>query len=140
MKIGAAIQTAVQTVTKDWTTYKKKTFRDARRGQRALERMYVGRTRQESLREIVWRLMKRAYLAASANGTLPASARQIFYQARPLVAAETEKPLDDNYFTQTLLPDYLDEHNVTWDVVFDARGHLWEPHTDHEIQLTPSLT
>ena len=29
--------------------------------------------------------MEQAYMAASANGTLPASARQVMYQARPLV-------------------------------------------------------
>jgi hypothetical protein len=40
--------------------------------------------------------------------------------------------LDDQYFTQTLLPDYLTENPQTtsnWDVVFDARGHFAEPHT-----------
>jgi Topoisomerase 6 subunit A/Spo11, Toprim domain len=36
--------------------------------------------------------------------------------------------LNDVYFTQTLLPDYLIETGVDWDVVYDARGHFKEPH------------
>ena len=40
----------------------------------------------------------------------------------------TGKQLESNYFTQTLLPDYLQETGVDWDVVYDARGHFNEPH------------
>jgi hypothetical protein len=79
--------------------------------------------------------MERAYLKASANGTLPANARQIMYAARPLIQQQTEKKLDDQYFTQTLLPDYMREYSVPWNVVFDDRGHFHEPHTDRSIGL-----
>ena len=85
--------------------------------------------------------MEEAYLKASGGGTLPASARQIMYQARPIILAQIDKQLGknfDQYFTQQLLPGYLMEYsNKTndWDVVFDARGHFWEPHTKKEIQL-----
>ena len=76
--------------------------------------------------------METAYLKASSNGTLPAHARQIMYAARGAIQERTQKPLGDQYFIQTLLPDYLREHpdkEVSWDVVFDARGHFEEPHT-----------
>jgi hypothetical protein len=46
--------------------------------------------------------------------------------------------LDDQYFTQTLLPDYLAENPTQtsgWDVVFDARGHFEEPHTKLVVPL-----
>ena len=33
------------------------------------------------------------------------------------------------------MPDYIEEHGVDWDVVFDDRGHFREPHTDHQIGL-----
>jgi len=36
------------------------------------------------------------------------------------------------------LPTYVAKHpaeTADWDVVCDARGHLWEPHTDHEVAL-----
>src|SRR5262249_48665276 len=50
----------------------------------------------------------------------------------------TGKTLDDQYFCQTLLPDYLTEHadaTAGWDVVFDARGHFTEPHTKLIVPL-----
>jgi hypothetical protein len=46
--------------------------------------------------------------------------------------------LDDHYFTQTLLPDYLTNHperTANWDVVFDARGHFTEPHTGRTVPV-----
>ena len=57
--------------------------------------------------------MEAAYMAASGNGGLPATARQIFYQARPKIMALTDdKELQYGYFSQTLLPDYIEEHGV----------------------------
>jgi len=85
--------------------------------------------------------MERAYLAASANGTLPAHARQIMYQARGPMQELVGKTLGkgfDSYFTQTLLPNYMAEHpeqTGQWDTVFDARGHLTEPHTGRSVPL-----
>ena len=77
--------------------------------------------------------MEAAYLKASAGGTLPANARQIMYAARPDILALTGKDeIDDAYFTQTLLPDYITEYGLedSWDVAYDARGHFTEPHRD----------
>ena len=73
-------------------------------------------------------------MAASGGGTLPAMARQIYYQARPKIMALTDdKELQYGYFSQTLLPDYIEENGVDWDVVYDARGHFEEPHTNRQI-------
>ena len=61
-------------------------------------------------------------------------ARQIYYQARPKIMALTDdKELQYGYFSQTLLPDYIEEHGVDWNVVYDARGHFEEPHTNRRI-------
>jgi hypothetical protein len=74
--------------------------------------------------------MQDAYMAASANGTLPANARQIYYAARPKILELAEKEsLDSQYFCQTLLIEYMREFDVEWDVVWDDRGHFKEPHT-----------
>jgi hypothetical protein len=43
--------------------------------------------------------MPTAYLKASANGTLPANARQIMYVARPYIQQKTGQQLGDKYFT-----------------------------------------
>ena len=61
------------------------------------------------------------------------------YAARSRILEMTGKPsLDDKYFTQNLLPDFMKEHpelTADWDVVFDARGHLIEPHTGRRVAL-----
>ena len=81
-----------------------------------------------------WEIMEAAYLRASANDTLPASVRQIYYQARPKIMEMTDdKELRYGYFSQTLVPDYIEEKGVSWNVVYDARGHLEEPHTNRRI-------
>ena len=83
-------------------------------------------------------VMTAAYLKASANGTLPANARQIMYAARPRILELTErKQLIDSYFTQSILPDYIESHpdSSEWDVVFDDRGTFTEPHTGRSIGL-----
>ena len=84
-------------------------------------------------------VMEQAYLKASANGTLPANARQIYYAARgPILKATGRESLDSNYFTQTLLMDYVESHSgqtSSWNIVFDDRGHFVEPHTRHAFGL-----
>ena len=84
--------------------------------------------------------MEQAYLKASDNNTLPANARQIMYAARPLILQKTVDKIwkNDSYFTQGLLPDYIEMHSeetANWDVVYDARGHLTEPHVKESLGL-----
>jgi hypothetical protein len=56
------------------------------------------------------------------------------YAARPEIQRRTGKQLQTAYFTQTLLPDYVERHDCAdWDVVFDPRGHFTEPHTGRSI-------
>jgi hypothetical protein len=61
------------------------------------------------------------------------------YAARPRILSLTGKTsFDDQYFTQTLLPDYQRERSdetANWDVVYDDRGHFSEPHTERRIGL-----
>src|SRR5262249_3656100 len=55
-------------------------------------------------------------------------------QARPKIMKLTDdKELQYGYFSQTLLPDYIEEHEVDWNVVYDARGHLEVPQTERHI-------
>jgi hypothetical protein len=57
------------------------------------------------------------------------------YAARPHIQKVTGQKLDDNYFTQTLLPNYIEENDVDWNVVYDARGHFTEPHDGKSFGL-----
>jgi hypothetical protein len=91
--------------------------------------------RGKYLTEAADEVMEQCYLKASDNNRLPATARQIFYVARPLIEEQTDKPLSYAYFSQTLLPNYVNEHGADWDVVYDDRGHFLEPHTERVIGL-----
>lgn len=138
LPFGDAVAKAVLDVTKDWAAYKKKEERDQKQADRLLERMSRKPAERASIKDAAYSVMAEAYQKASGNGLYPANARQIMYAARPAIQELTDKSLDDSYFTQTLLPDYMRENpeeTASWDVVYDARGHLWEPHTGHEIGL-----
>jgi Topoisomerase 6 subunit A/Spo11, Toprim domain len=130
--IANDILDAVETATSKWTRQKKSEERHPGNIRYRASRMTKEpRTTQK---EAAWEIMEEAYMAASGNGRLPALARQIYYQARPKIMAMTDdKELAYGYFSQTLLPDYIEEYGVDWDVVYDARGHFEEPHTNQRI-------
>ena len=132
-----ALQTAVTSVSKDWKVAKRSADKEDRVQRRALERMRGAYRSLPSIKEAAYEWMERGYLAASANGALPANARQIMYAVRPHVLEVTgECWKDSSYFTQHLLPDFIEEYGMDhWNVVFDARGHLREPHGGMRVDL-----
>lgn len=127
---------ATKRVTNKWAKVRKA---EERQSSRAYNRSYYMYSDRVCINEVAYEVMEEAYLKASDNGTLPANARQIMYAARPLILAKTTcKKFDSKYFTQHLLPDYIagnPSETADWDVVFDARGHLFEPHTKTEVKL-----
>lgn len=112
--------------TKKWTKVKKTEERSPASRRYRYSRMT--RERGVSLKEAAAQILPDAYAKVSGNGKLPANARQIMYAARGHIQKVTGQELNANYFTQTLLPDYLAETGVAWNVVYDARGHFNEPH------------
>jgi hypothetical protein len=89
--------------------------------------------RSMSIIDAASEVMVAAYMKASDNGKLPCPARMVMYAARPAMIQLTGRTdLKDEYFTQTLLPDYINAHPdecKDWEITFDARGHFEEPHT-----------
>jgi Topoisomerase 6 subunit A/Spo11, Toprim domain len=126
---------AVEAATHKWTRQKKSEERHP--GMRRYRVSRLTREPRTSQKDAAWQVMKESYLATSGPRNLPAESRQIFYQARPKIMALTEdKELDYNYFSQTLVPDYIEGHPrecASWNVVYDARGHFEEPHTNRRI-------
>jgi len=123
---------AIETATAKWTRQKKSEERHPGNVRYRVSRMT--KEPSTSQKDAAWRVMEASYRAASGSRGLPATARQIFYQARPKIMALTDdKELRYKYFSQTLLPDYIEEHGVAWNVVYDARGHFEEPHTNRRI-------
>ena len=129
--IANDILDCVETATTKWTKQKKSEERHPGNIRYRVSRMT--REPRATQREAAWQVMEAAHTAASGGG-LPAMARQIFYQARPRIMAMTDdKELQYGYFSQTLLPDYIEENGVDWNVVYDARGHFEEPHTNRRV-------
>jgi DNA topoisomerase 6 subunit A-like protein len=130
--LAEALTSVVTKATGKWTRQKKSDERNPGNVRYRMSRMTKEpRTTQK---EAAWEIMEAAYMAASAGDTLPAKARQIYYQARPKIMAQTDdKELQYGYFSQTLLPDYIEKHGLNWNVVYDARGTFEEPHTNRRI-------
>ena len=139
MNLRSAIQKSVKKVTRDHTKAKRRAHKENRLSQQDLDHLSDGSSRY-FIKWAAYDVMEEAYLKASANNTLPANARQIMYAARPLVLKQTNGACwkNSSYFTQHLLPDYMEEHRqrvADWDVVYDARGHFVEPHTEKSVAL-----
>lgn len=136
--ISGAIVAALESVTGKWAKQRKAEERDHSRRLRRRAAL-LDKPRHVSIKEAAWQVVREAYLKASDGGRLPAKPRQIMYAARPAVLELTGKDrLDDAYFTQTLLPDYIEEHLdecAGWDIVWDAWGSFSEPHTGTEVPL-----
>jgi hypothetical protein len=127
MSLHTAIIRAVTKGTEKWAKQRKAEERHAAAIRNRRERLI--RRRRVTIKEVAWKVMEKAYMAASDNGKLPATATQVMYAARGEIQERTGRQLDRQYFNQTLLPEYLAEKNPSWDVVFDDRGHFTEPHT-----------
>lgn len=132
----SGITGAVRDVTGHWARQRKAEERARSRAHHRWNRLV--RSHRVTIREAAFSVMEAAYQKASDGGRLPARPRQIMYAARPEIPGLTGKAaLDDRYFTQALLPDYINEHREAkdWDIIWDARGHFTEPHTGRQVAL-----
>src|SRR5437879_7870648 len=78
------LKASVLDVTKDWAKQRKAEERHASAEINRRARL-IRRSDNYDFRSAAFEVMEDAYLKASANGTLPASARQVMYQARPFI-------------------------------------------------------
>ena len=139
--MAEAIASAVRSAGGDeWRKAKRRADSEGRVSSRSLERIRY-ETKHDTIRRLAFEVMEAAYEKASGGGRYPANARQIYYAARPSIIAGMEgtvfqrSGVNSQYFTQTLLKDYLEIHSPSWDVVYDARGHFAEPHTGRTIDI-----
>ena len=143
---GELFTKAIDSVTDDWRKQRKKEERGRpevkERRRRVMSCCEYEYSTRVTITDAANECMEAAYMKASAGGTLPTAARQIMYAARPTILANAcdrhgnPMELRSEYFTQTLLPTYMREHDCEdWDVVFDARGHFTEPHTKKTVPL-----
>src|SRR5262249_41017859 len=126
--IPSVMTSMFERATRKWTRQRRSEERHPGNVRYRVSRMTkVARITQK---EVAWAVMEQCYRAVSGLRNLPAKVRQIFYRARPKIMAETDdRELAYNYFSQTLLPDYVEEHGCEhWNVVWDARGHFEPAH------------
>lgn len=88
-----------------------------------------------SFKEAVFHVLPAAYQKATGGEALPTTARQLFYQVRPLIQEYTDKELDYGYFSQTLLTEYRQTIGGLNLLLYDPRGVLYEPHSGKSIPL-----
>jgi DNA topoisomerase VI subunit B len=130
----------VEAVTAKWKKQYEAEIRTSSAALRRAERLARRRERGMSKKDAAYEVIEKAYMEASDNGRLPATARQVYYPSRrmmlPLI--KEGEDVNDNDFTQRLLPDFMAAHpelTADWDVVFDDRGTATEPHTGRAIAL-----
>jgi hypothetical protein len=137
--LESMVKAAITKATRNFYTEKKVSKRSERLSRRGRIRLSTRHYSEKNVWRATCEVIQEAYMRASANNTLPANARQIMYQARPLIQKLTTKMWkNDELFTQNYLPRFLRENpslTSTWDVVYDARGHFEEPHTSHRVDL-----
>jgi hypothetical protein len=136
LEIKTAVTDAITKITAAWTKQRKAEDRNSAALARREARL--ARKRSVSVVDAAAEVMEQAYLKASAQGTLPANARQVMYAARLHIQEATGQPLVGAYFTQTVLPNFVRKNpklTAGWDIVYDDRGHLTEPHTDRIMGL-----
>jgi hypothetical protein len=133
--IANDILDVVETATSKWTRQKKSEEHHPGMVRYRMSRMT--KERRTTQKDAAWKVMEEVYTIVSGPRNLPALARQMYYKARPKIMAMTDdKELSYGYFSQQLLPDYIEDHpekTKNWNVVFDARGHFEEPHTNRRI-------
>jgi hypothetical protein len=126
--------------TKKWT----RTVKAEERSPASRSYRYSRMTRERgiSVKDAAAQVMEAAYLKASGNedgtGSKWANARQVMYAARDHIQTATGKPLNDDYFTQTVLPDFISDNpglTAGWNINYDVRGHFREPHGGRIVGL-----
>jgi hypothetical protein len=140
-EIEEALVTCIHNVAKEHHREKKRADRDDRLSAAAYNRLRkANQPKKVDIVEAAYNVMEASYRKASGPDNAPAGARQIMYAARGPVQDLTGGKCwkNSSYFTQTLLPNFIKanpELTAEWDVVFDARGKLVEPHTGRVVNL-----
>ncbi len=124
-------------VVKEMYQEEKRRRRDAARDDRREreESRYYKNLIKYTQKEAVFKVLPEALRKATGDGQYPVSARNLFYQVRPLMAQYTHKQLDYTYFSQTLLTEYRELNGPIQGLYYDPRGILYEPHTGKSVPL-----
>jgi hypothetical protein len=104
------LASAIESVAKDWKKAKRRADKQDRVSTKALNRMLY-RPQRTTIREVSFEVMEDAYMKASADGHYPANARHPLRRPAFILKRTEKKNQVRQYFTQTLLKDYMDEYD-----------------------------
>lgn len=143
LDLDPAVKSALEDVAKilhKWEKLKRAKIREEKSYQRNLEELSKKDEPEEiDIIDACRTTVIEALDKASSSGKYPANARQVMYAARPLVFELAGKFYkNDASYTQTFLPDWLNENPeaaAKYDVVYDIRGHMSEPHNGRSVGL-----
>lgn len=134
-----AVKSVLQRVTKRWTKQRLAEEREDEREERRREALQSKRPAGLNIKEAAERVLPDAYAKTSGPDNLPVKTRQLYYAARgPILELTGRTKLGQQYFSQQIVREYLEEHpesTAKWDIVYDARGTFYEPHTDEAIAV-----
>ncbi len=137
-EMSDALARCVKAAAKDWKQKKWEAGKAERVSQRGLD---VRKGKRGAVQDAAFQIMEQSYREASAGQGM-AECRQMWYKADPLIKKITggKSCKNSKDFTQGYLIKFMqDPKNAAivadWDVVFDSRGHLIEPHTGRTIPM-----
>lgn len=136
-KVIAAIKECLAYVAKDWARLKRSKRRSEQATIKELKQSNSTNTKQLKPKQVAFKVMEQAYMQASNDNSLPASARQIFYQIRPLILEYCSESWTYKSFSGWL-PEFIKkfpEIAGNWTVTYDPRGKFYEPHTGRIVDL-----
>ena len=123
-----------QSVTKEWAKQRKAEERSLRfRSSR--KHLYSKRV---YFTEIADEILPAGYARASGDGRYTVDNRQFYYACREQFRAATGREIDANYFSQTLLVRYMNQHpreTEHWKITASPRGTLTIPNTGHDLRI-----
>jgi hypothetical protein len=121
-------------VTKKWTKQRKAEER-GRRCQASRRHMYSSRV---DFTEVAPLILSAGYAHASGDGRYTVDKRQFYYAVRDEFLSRTGRELEADYFSQTLLVQYMNRHpaeTVGWKITASPRGTLTIPNTGYDLRV-----
>jgi DNA topoisomerase VI subunit B len=128
-----AVTGAMAEVVKVFRREGERNRRDARRAERDQEK--EERACEWSVKDAVFAVLKEAHARTIDYEGRKVSTRQLYYQVREMIQQYTSKELKWDYFSQTLLTDWKEEHGPLEGLYNDPRGYLHEPHTGKGVPV-----
>ena len=132
--VAKALKTTTKTLYQEGEQRRKNAAKAARQAE-ARERAAARQIPVTNVKEAVFAVLPEAWRHATGDGRYRVSARFLFYPVRKLIQALTVKPLDYDYFSQTLVIEYQRQGGQLPGLYYDPRGVLYEPHTGRAVAL-----